>query len=53
MNLFGESSHERIRHDFPYDIKKLTQISIPVDENVQLAATIWMPQSFISFHGVK
>lgn len=35
----------KIRVDFPYDIEKLSNISIVVDENIKLAATIWMPKS--------
>ena len=45
-----QSSHEKefhriIRTQFPYKVEKLTQVSIPVDHNIKLAATIWMPQS--------
>ncbi|CAF3607308.1 unnamed protein product [Rotaria sp. Silwood1] len=37
--------NRRIRSEFPYKVEKLTQVSIAVDDNIQLAATIWMPRN--------
>ncbi|CAF1082531.1 unnamed protein product [Rotaria sordida] len=37
--------HRIIRTEFPYKVEKLTQVSIPVDHDIKLAATIWMPQN--------
>ncbi|CAF3320269.1 unnamed protein product, partial [Rotaria sp. Silwood2] len=36
--------NRRIRSEFPYKVEKSTQVSIAVDDNIQLAATIWMPR---------
>ncbi|CAF5007338.1 unnamed protein product, partial [Rotaria sp. Silwood1] len=43
MKSTEKDTHRRIRSEFPYKVEKLTQISIAVDDNIQLAATIWMP----------
>ncbi|CAF3553040.1 unnamed protein product [Rotaria socialis] len=43
----NENIHQKIRNEFPYDVKKLTDISIPVDKNIKSTATIWMHQSYI------
>ncbi|CAF4394758.1 unnamed protein product [Rotaria socialis] len=40
----NENIHQKIRNEFPYDVKKLTDISIPVDKNIKSTATIWMHQ---------
>jgi hypothetical protein len=36
-----------IRNEYPYIIEKCSRITIVVDDNIKLAATIWMPQSWI------
>ncbi|CAF0802533.1 unnamed protein product [Adineta ricciae] len=34
-----------IRTDFPYELDKLTTVTIILDDGIQLAANIWMPKS--------
>ncbi|CAF2658716.1 unnamed protein product [Rotaria sp. Silwood2] len=45
MKPSGKDVNRRIGSEFPYKVEKLTQVSIAVDDNIQLAATIWMPQN--------
>ncbi|CAM4961422.1 unnamed protein product [Rotaria socialis] len=49
----NENIHQKIRNEFPYDVKKLTDISIPVDKNIKSTATIWMHQKLFGFPTVK
>ena len=43
------SSNRRIRTEYPYLIEKHTAITIVLDDNVKLAATLWLPKSLIIF----
>ena len=46
-----EDFHPRIRNEFPYDVQKFPQVTIVLEDNIKLAATLWIPTSFISsFH---
>ena len=46
-SLLEKDFHRTIRSEFPYEVEKLREISIPVDNHIKLAATIWMPKSRI------
>ncbi|CAF1540933.1 unnamed protein product, partial [Didymodactylos carnosus] len=37
------SGNPSIRTEFPYDVQKFSQVSIPLLDNVKLAATLWVP----------
>lgn len=39
----------QIRTEFPYDVQKFTQVTIILQDNIKLAATLWIPKSFICF----
>jgi hypothetical protein len=36
-----------IRKIYPYLIEKYSSVTIEIEDNIKLSATIWMPQSFI------
>jgi hypothetical protein len=36
-----------IRTEYPYLIEKCSTVTIEIEDNIKLAATIWMPKSLI------
>jgi predicted acyl esterase len=49
MTSSNVDHHRFVRTEFDYVVEKLTQVTIPLDDNVKLAATIWMPTSYTLF----
>ncbi len=49
----NDDSHRRIRTEYPYFIEKYSSVTIILDDNIKLAATLWIPKSFISSFSFK
>jgi hypothetical protein len=45
MNSSEEDCNRTIRVDYPYLVEKCSSVTIIIDDNIKLAATIWMPKS--------
>lgn len=45
MNSSEEDCNRKIRVDYPYLVEKWSSVTIIIDDNIKLAATIWMPKS--------
>ena len=46
---YSNDSNRRIRNEYPYFIEKISTITIVLDDNIKLAATLWMPKGLVSF----
>jgi hypothetical protein len=49
MTLFDKDSNRIIRTEYPYFIEKYSSITIILNDNIKLAATLWMPKSLLDF----
>lgn len=49
MNLPEDDCPRNIRYEYPYLVEKWSSVTITLDDNIKLAANIWMPKSLIYF----